>query len=918
MRSPAPSSADRDAADRALAPRVPTSPTLARLWRERIAPEADDTEGDSLAAWARVLNTCVGAGDWRAERLAQALLAGGIGPLRLFPGELLGRWFAVARHLHPVLDEALVPAALPRAVASWSVGERRRWLASVLALPPPAALVLYRQLPPQLTALDPPHRLRVLSVLGRLAAAPADDLEAVVPLAPVALLALPLPARSTALELLERVSSGFPDGAPAFLGNLPRLFDEAPAHRIAEWVDRGLAIAGRHREAGCAFFALASRTSLRLLRTGGTAVTLDELQGVLRRVVHMLSGTPAVPRPAVHGHLRPPLEDAPADGGVAFPPAVDICETWEENARFFRAYAALLAGRRLHGTYEAAVPLTASLRAPQEPTALEDCFLLADGVRLAHAVGREYPGLAADLRWAASRLLAAADERPLTVFDFLLARALAGRSRPPAAPWLERTAALVLPSLEPLALPGTSGVQALTVARRLAALFPESAAGTGPDAVPALATLLLEADGGAGDAQPVGSMGLGRENGGDGSGAAALPPDLLERLALLLEDHVRAGLEGGAGLSAEALQRLVERALETTVGQSRGTVAAQAGLFVTQLLGKRLADGLLVSARPASRAPAPRRLAGTDRGGATFRYDEWDYRIADYRPAWCAVRELSLRGDSGVYFDRALERHAALVPEVRRQFQRVRPELYRRTRGLEDGEEVELGAVVDARAQRRARQPASPKLYSTRVRHDREVATLFLLDMSASTDETAPRAADRIIDIAKDALVIMAAALEELGDQYAIYGFSGQGREQVEVYPIKTFAERLGPAVRGRLGGIEPRGSTRMGAAIRHALRVMRGLTASARHLILLSDGFPQDLDYGNDRQSHVYGIRDTAVALREVATAGIRPFCITVDLAGHDYLREMCDPRQYLVIEEVAALPRELPKIYRRVVRPD
>jgi len=37
--------------------------------------------------------------------------------------------------------------------------------------------------------------------------------------------------------------------------------------------------------------------------------------------------------------------------------------------------------------------------------------------------------------------------------------------------------------------------------------------------------------------------------------------------------------------------------------------------------------------------------------------------------------------------------------------------------------------------------------------------------------QSAPR---RIIDVTKDALVIMAEALEEIGDAYAIYGFSGQ------------------------------------------------------------------------------------------------------------------------------------------------
>ena len=162
----------------------------------------------------------------------------------------------------------------------------------------------------------------------------------------------------------------------------------------------------------------------------------------------------------------------------------------------------------------------------------------------------------------------------------------------------------------------------------------------------------------------------------------------------------------------------------------------------------------------------------------------------------------------------------------------------------------------------------------------------------------------------------MSEALDELGDAYAIYGFSGQGRANVEFYLVKGFGERLGPAVKARIGGVAPKRSTRMGAALRHATRKLTAVGARAKHLMLLSDGFPQDDDYGEDRRSHVYGIRDTAVALREADAAGIAPFCITVDRAGHDYLREMCDASRYMVIEDVAALPRELPKIYRRVVR--
>ena len=344
-----------------------------------------------------------------------------------------------------------------------------------------------------------------------------------------------------------------------------------------------------------------------------------------------------------------------------------------------------------------------------------------------------------------------------------------------------------------------------------------------------------------------------------------------------------------------------------------------------------------------------RRLGEMDRGRARppqgwlerrsdapcFLYDEWDYHIGDYRSRWCRLREVDIEGDSGAFFNDALVEYAAILPEIRRQFQRIRPDMYRVVRGLEDGEDFDLNAAINARVDIRARRSPSPKLYVARRRQERDVATLFLIDMSASTDEplariTAPppvsgaggelrervsREGRRIIDVTKEALVVMTEALEEIGDAYAIYGFSGHGRDNVEFYLAKSFTEPLSANVKGRIGAIEPKRSTRMGTALRHAVEKMSPIGAASKHLILLSDGFPQDFDYGQDRRSNVYGIRDTTMALREAEAAGITPFCITVDKAGHDYLREMCDPSRYMVIEDITALPSELPRIYQRVV---
>ncbi len=65
----------------------------------------------------------------------------------------------------------------------------------------------------------------------------------------------------------------------------------------------------------------------------------------------------------------------------------------------------------------------------------------------------------------------------------------------------------------------------------------------------------------------------------------------------------------------------------------------------------------------------------------------------------------------------------------------MRPEMYRIVRGLEDGEDFDLNAAIAARVDRRAGLAPSSRVYVARKREERDVATLFLVDMSASTDE---------------------------------------------------------------------------------------------------------------------------------------------------------------------------------------
>ena len=172
----------------------------------------------------------------------------------------------------------------------------------------------------------------------------------------------------------------------------------------------------------------------------------------------------------------------------------------------------------------------------------------------------------------------------------------------------------------------------------------------------------------------------------------------------------------------------------------------------------------------------------------------------------------------------------------------------------------------------------------------------------------------RIIDLEKESMVLLIGALEAIGDDYGIYGFSGYGRDNVEFYVLKDLDEPLSDKVKARIDKTEPIRSTRMGPAIRHATAKLEEHDAKVRILFLVSDGRPQDHGYGRDRTEREYAINDTHQALMEAKRKGIVPFCLTVDREGHEYLGQMCEDIGYEILGDIESLPSRLPTLYRRL----
>jgi nitric oxide reductase NorD protein len=628
----------------------------------------------------------------------------------------------------------------------------------------------------------------------------------------------------------------------------------------------------------------------------------------------------------------------------------------EQAARdYFVLTAGHLAGRHEFGTFEfrladmagfeergeTGVEALDSYVASFEDSGLAGALLrLCESARIDAELARRYRGLAPRLGVLNSRL---ADQLRPFAFSTMLVRASLGlgvTTDDPSNSFIRRAGAFFAPLRE-------AGVGVTQSARAtgemygwLQELF--SAVGAGADEALSDESAAMRDD--------LLSTLRGAESGGDGMSADEEVGDAgeIDQLNQLDASGRTSKGKGSRPLSPEEIRKLIEAGVKLRPAESSGGAEGE-GMYLTQLKNKQAEelDALREQLGEIGTLPgAGRLILGRSRSqDSYYAYDEWDYLAGDYRRNWCRLREIPVDGEGADFFEKTLLQYSEMLPQVRRNFQRIRPASYRMVRGLEDGDELDFDRVIESRVMRHMGEIPDGRVYKARKKEARDVATLFLLDMSASTDEPIhrdpPRAAQdagstdaddwtkawqrrpdqpqrprRIIDVNKEALVIMAQALEEIGDSYAIMGFSGHGRDNVEFYVIKEFDQELSDEVKARVGAVEPKRSTRMGTAIRHVREKFKDVACRAKHVIMLSDGFPQDFDYGHDRRSNAYGIQDTMVALKELEMAGVLPFCITVDRTGHDYLRQMCAPSRYLVIDDISSLPRQLPKVYEQVVR--
>ncbi|MDH4183320.1 MAG: hypothetical protein OEV92_03790 [Nitrospinota bacterium] len=658
-----------------------------------------------------------------------------------------------------------------------------------------------------------------------------------------------------------------------YFQSAPQILGRLSIHDLKEWVEKGLAVTDAHSDKGSSFFSLQS---------GGSRVAVDELvKGlelkdthiVLRSYAEALMGKKAQVRSsAIFYKNMPGLGRffAVSDGSRIYLPT-KLGEFGEHQEMNFKLFKLMLTHEMAHielGTFCVGKEKLAELSKCRDQALAMMAFEFIEDERVDKVMDQRYPGLRKDKSAIAAEYMKRKREKgaPVTLFESL-SFGLAMECHDPFEPMLRQ-------ALEKATAEGATVDDSLEAARTAMARFEKE--------------VDLENR-------------LARRSADRIFHRGVLDFDLVENAANGLAAVRQAARDRLSSPSSEIPDHILDEAfnrLEESEGVEPDKLLWQ--ISPTEERFDEIVDHL-------------RQIIDDIENEKRFRvavhYDEWDSGLDDYKKEWCRVREIDMATAGMTFYHKTMKENYGLISQLKRHFTMLRPDRIQRFFREERGDDIDYNALVESVVERKAGMTPSDRVYIRREKNLRDVSVAFLVDMSYSTSEELP-SGKTIIDIEKSGIVLMAEALEAIGDQWAVYGFSTNRRDRADFYVVRDFGQPYNDEVKMRFGAMEPMAQTRLGAVIRHANRLMGRMNTRIRLLILISDGRPYDVDYG----SASYAVEDTRRALWEGKRKGVTSFCITVDKRSREYLPYMYGQSNFTVIDNIEALPVMLPLIYKRL----
>ena len=287
-------------------------------------------------------------------------------------------------------------------------------------------------------------------------------------------------------------------------------------------------------------------------------------------------------------------------------------------------------------------------------------------------------------------------------------------------------------------------------------------------------------------------------------------------------------------------------------------------------------------------------------------YPEWNYAKNEYKPNYCNVFPLTQATTDTNYYQKTILENATTLQGLRKMLTSVNNKM-QQVRRQTDGDEFELDALSDMYVDIHSKRTPNENIYLSKRKKEKDISILLLLDISLSSDGYAD--GNRVIDVEKKVSILFGEILNEYDIDFAVQGFYSKTRNFSSYVSLKEFDENWSIS-KHKIGSIEPRGYTRIGAALRHSGFLLSKRQTKNKWVILLSDGKPNDYD----KYEGKYGIQDVKQALHELKSQNINSYALAIEAQAKYYLPQMFGQNHYQILTTPVELLKSLVKLYEKI----
>lgn len=290
-----------------------------------------------------------------------------------------------------------------------------------------------------------------------------------------------------------------------------------------------------------------------------------------------------------------------------------------------------------------------------------------------------------------------------------------------------------------------------------------------------------------------------------------------------------------------------------------------------------------------------------------YHYQEWDYQIQLHRPDWATVYERRQPKGNPEDINDILTEYRPVAHRIKQIIDLLTPQGVQRQRNMEDGDEIDINAAVDAMISIRMGEQPNPRITMRNVLKTRDLSVVILMDLSESTNESMAGSDKTVLQLTREAATLVSTAIDGIGDPFALHGFASDGRHDVQYYRFKDFHQNYDDDAKSRLAGMKGGLSTRMGAALRHAGSHLLKQQERRKLILLVTDGEPADIDETDPQHLR----HDTKKAVEELYGTGVLTYCLTLDPNADTYVKRIFGENNYTIVDNVDRLPEKLPTLF-------